>query len=295
MATGWIKLHRNITGWEWYHDTNTFRVFVHLLLRANHEDKKWEGHMVKRGQVIIGRKTLAEETNLSEQNIRTALNHLKSTNEITTKPTNKFTLVTIINYDKYQGDTNCPNQQNDQQDNQRLTSNQPATNHKQEYKNEKNETNNIYTDVYKHYLSCGLVQHKALTNSMKKAIDLAMKEYHDVELLKRMATRHDIKVKSSAQTEYPIKKRSLVELYGQKKFGSVSLICSDYTDEVWDEYDKDRKTKKLFTNEEKQQTREKTLELIKKQELEDKQRIDEKYSGDVKLSPKLRKILEEVR
>ena len=32
--SGWIKLHRKITEWEWYSDANTFRVFMHLLLTA---------------------------------------------------------------------------------------------------------------------------------------------------------------------------------------------------------------------------------------------------------------------
>lgn len=39
---GWIKLHRKLINWEWYQDTNVKVVFLHLLLIANHEDKKWQ-------------------------------------------------------------------------------------------------------------------------------------------------------------------------------------------------------------------------------------------------------------
>ena len=39
--SGWIKIHRQILEWEWYSDTNTFRVFLHLLLKANHKEKKY--------------------------------------------------------------------------------------------------------------------------------------------------------------------------------------------------------------------------------------------------------------
>jgi hypothetical protein len=38
--SGWIKIHRSILEWEWYEDTNTFRLFMHLILKANHKDRK---------------------------------------------------------------------------------------------------------------------------------------------------------------------------------------------------------------------------------------------------------------
>jgi len=91
-----------MTEWEWYQDANTFRLFVHLIIRANHKDKKWEGHLVKRGQLITGRKALAKELKISEQSIRTAITHLVATKELTTQPTNRHTIITLVNYDSYQ-------------------------------------------------------------------------------------------------------------------------------------------------------------------------------------------------
>ena len=32
--SGWIKIHRKITEWEWYDDVNTFRLFMHLILKS---------------------------------------------------------------------------------------------------------------------------------------------------------------------------------------------------------------------------------------------------------------------
>ena len=63
----------------------------------------------------------------------------------------------------------------------------------------------------------------------------------------------------------------------------------DYLDENYHEAFGD-----LKTDEEKTKNRERISAEIKKQELEDKRKIDEKYSGDANLSPKLKKIFEEV-
>ena len=40
---GWIKLHRSLLDWEWWHDLPTRTVFLTMLLMANREDKKWQG------------------------------------------------------------------------------------------------------------------------------------------------------------------------------------------------------------------------------------------------------------
>lgn len=136
-----IKLHRRMLKWEWYDDINTKVLFIHLLLIANWEDKKWKGIVIKRGQVVVGRKKLSEETGLTEQQIRTSLNKLISTNEITSKTTNKYTLLTIEKYDIYQQKEEKNNTQNNQQFNQQITNNQPTNNQQitttKEYKENK--------------------------------------------------------------------------------------------------------------------------------------------------------------
>jgi predicted transcriptional regulator len=99
---GWICLPNDFIEWEWYGDANTVHLFVHLLLSANQVDKRWQGVEVKRGQLVCGRKELAERLGMSEQNVRTALDHLKSSNEVTIKTYSKFSLVTLNNWDRYQ-------------------------------------------------------------------------------------------------------------------------------------------------------------------------------------------------
>jgi DNA-binding transcriptional MocR family regulator len=118
---GWIKLHRKMLDWEWYNNNNTKIVFLHLLLTANHKEKKWKGITIKRGQKLTSIQHLAEDTNLSTQQVRTALDKLKSTNEITTKSTNKNTLITIEKYSDYQDKNEEDNKQGNERKNNRAT------------------------------------------------------------------------------------------------------------------------------------------------------------------------------
>jgi hypothetical protein len=133
---GWIKLHRKFLEWEWYDDTNSVRVFLHLLIKANHKDKNYRGTLIKRGQLVTGRTLLSEQTGLSEQQIRTVLNKLKSTGELTIKSTSKGSLVTLVNYGLYQGDDT----QSTSATTSKLTNEQPASNQQSTTnKNVKNE------------------------------------------------------------------------------------------------------------------------------------------------------------
>jgi uncharacterized protein YifE (UPF0438 family) len=100
--SGWIKIHRKILDWEWYDDPNTFRLFMHLILKANHKAKKYRGVMIQKGGLMTGREMLSNETGLSVQQVRTCLERLKSTNEITINSTKQGTIIQVVNYEKYQ-------------------------------------------------------------------------------------------------------------------------------------------------------------------------------------------------
>lgn len=126
--SGWIKIHRKFLEWEWYSDIKTSRLFLHLILTANYETKGWKGIDIPRGSLVTSRAQLAQQTNLSEQEVKTCLKHLKSTNEITIKSTNKYTLITICNFECYQTDDTENNQHTNQQNNQQSTNKQPTNN-----------------------------------------------------------------------------------------------------------------------------------------------------------------------
>lgn len=100
---GWIKLHRKITEWDWYDDANTFRLFIHLLLKANSKDAKWRGIMIKRGQLITSVSHLADDLKLTNKQIRLSLEKLKKTGEVGNQRANNSTMITINKYEDYQG------------------------------------------------------------------------------------------------------------------------------------------------------------------------------------------------
>lgn len=126
---GWIKIHRKILNWEWYDDINTKVLFFHLLLTANHQDKKWRGKIILRGQRLTSLQHLADETHLTVKQVRVALDKLKKTNEVTTKGTNKYTLVTIEKYSDYQINENENGKQEGiQEDNRRANKGQTKGN-----------------------------------------------------------------------------------------------------------------------------------------------------------------------
>lgn len=108
---GYIALYRKMMNWDWYQDSNTKSLFIHLLLKANHKDAKYQGELIKRGQHKTGLFKLSAETGLSIQQLRTSIKKLEKTNDITSKSTNKYRIITVIKYDTYQSTNKHNNKQ----------------------------------------------------------------------------------------------------------------------------------------------------------------------------------------
>lgn len=102
MTETWIKLNRKIIEWGWYKDPNTKAVFLHLLLTANIKDKEFLGVMIPRGSVATSIGNLADDVGITYDQARTALNHLKETNEVTITRRPKCLVISIVNYARYQ-------------------------------------------------------------------------------------------------------------------------------------------------------------------------------------------------
>lgn len=136
---GYVKIHRKILEWGWYKDINTFRLYMHMLLKANWKEGQFKGTTVPRGSFVSLYPHLAEECGLTINELRTALRHLKSTGEVTVRISNKYSVFTVNNYCKYQDD----NSQADSQSTGGAHSiNSPLTTIK-----EKKEGKNIYNNI----------------------------------------------------------------------------------------------------------------------------------------------------
>ena len=118
---GYIKLYRKLIRWGWYQDSVVKGLFLHCLLLASFRDFKWMDKHLKAGQFVTSYKRLSEDLGFTVQQIRTALKKLESTGEITSTSTNKFTVITVMNWENYQVDEDSTNTQ----------SNNPITNEQQ--------------------------------------------------------------------------------------------------------------------------------------------------------------------
>ena len=140
MAEPFIKLYRKMLKWEWYDDINTCRLFLHCLLRAEWKAGSWHGIHYEAGQFITSIQNLANETNLSRQQVRTSLKKLLATNELTTNQHGAARIITVVKWGEYQGANMVSNQE--------ITTNQPTDNQQltpcKEYKEIKNKRN-IYS------------------------------------------------------------------------------------------------------------------------------------------------------
>jgi hypothetical protein len=127
QPNSYISLHRSILSWEWYDDVNVKIAFIHLLLTVNWKDEMWHGILVKRGQRVVSIEKLGAELKLKRQPMRTIICKLKSTSEITVEIINGSTVMTVLQYDKYQTPTNKPTTEQPSS-NQETTIEQPLYN-----------------------------------------------------------------------------------------------------------------------------------------------------------------------
>ena len=135
MDNGYIRLDRSLKKWRWYQNPNTMRVWIHLLLEANWEDRDFETSTIKRGELILNYNRIGKELGMSYQSVRTAVDHLKSTGELTARKDGKFVVISIVNYDEYQSN---------QQVNQQPINRQSTANQQSLKKDKKDKNNNKY-------------------------------------------------------------------------------------------------------------------------------------------------------
>ncbi len=77
-----------------------------MILKANWKEGRFRDITVPRGSFVSSIAKLAEETGLTNDEVRTAISHLINTKEVTKQSTNKYTVFTVVNYSFYQDNPN---------------------------------------------------------------------------------------------------------------------------------------------------------------------------------------------
>lgn len=154
---GFVVIDRKILEWEWYKDIKVYKLFTHLIFKANFKENSWRGHFIKRGQLITGLFSLSDETGMSVKEVRTALKKLISTEEIIVEATNKFSKITVVNYDKYQSQTET-------RANERQSKGNQKTNKGQQLNNDNNDNNDNNIEVANKAKELGLLKSQGQVN-----------------------------------------------------------------------------------------------------------------------------------
>lgn len=152
--SGWIKLHRKLMESETFSRLTAIQklIAIYIVLNANHDDGVWYDKykdievQIKRGQLITSRAKIVKEwfqndKDVTEMKVRTCLDKLERLGFLTKHSTSDYTVVTVLNYEVYQGSDTDENQE----DNQVVTKSQPSDN--QAITTNKNDKNDKKKDI----------------------------------------------------------------------------------------------------------------------------------------------------
>lgn len=199
MHRGYIKIYRKITEWEWYKNIPVRILFEHCLLKANHEDKKWQGAIIKKGSFVTSYENLSIETGLTYKQVRNALSKLKTTGEVAHKGHSQYSVITIRNWDKFQGEgSQLGSQRADE--GQSKGSQRATTKELKKVKKEKN-VEEVVVDAEKLY---GKYQNVALSNKQHQQLQ-AMCLSNDllIQLMDELSERIEEGKEHPYRAEFP--------------------------------------------------------------------------------------------
>jgi len=136
---GWVKLHRKLLESPVFQNEKLLKVFVWCLLKASHTEHAELVGLQKvslhPGQFVYGRHKAAEELKIKESTLYKYMMWLKNEEILNIQSNNKFSVVTVVNWDIYQIDEPKSSSKNSS----KVTAKEQQSNTN---KNDKNEKNN---------------------------------------------------------------------------------------------------------------------------------------------------------
>lgn len=209
MNNGFINIHRKILDnpiskkphWAW--------LWIYLLLRANWDDTSiiWNGELrkISKGSFVTGRNSLSKQTGIPASTIEDILKYLETQQQIRQEKNNKYRVITIVNWERYQ--------KSDSKSNNKATTKQQLADtdnniNKDNKENKRAEASISYLDSVPKEEIAILIKESSATESdiIRKAGDLKDycaahgKKYKDYRSFLRNAVKSDFPIKSSVIT-----------------------------------------------------------------------------------------------
>ena len=214
---GWIKLHRKLKDSLVFDNPDLLKVWIWCLLKATHDDYTQmiglQEVELKKGQFIFGRKVAANELKMSESKTYRLIKKLENMQNLNIKANNKFSVITIENWEIYQSDNNNNEQQSEQQMNNKRTTNEQHMNTNKNIKNNKNisiysifDSYSDNTDLRQALRDYSIMRNKIKAPLTERAVTLLLNK------LDALASTDELKIKllenatlSNWKSVYPLK------------------------------------------------------------------------------------------
>jgi hypothetical protein len=143
MHRGYVKVWRKLEDSGILQDPGACQFFLWAMFKATHKQRKQiVGNQVvhlQAGQFISGRNAAATELGISPSKFARTLEKMKMLEFVDTRPNNKFTVITIVNWDTYQAEQQQAGQQAGQQADSKRTASEQQTDTNKKDKKVKNE------------------------------------------------------------------------------------------------------------------------------------------------------------
>jgi hypothetical protein len=155
MFSGWIKLHRELLNKPIWKLSNPKQktILITLLMMASHKIVEWEWSYqkfkIEPGQFVTSLESIKEIAGkeISIRNIRTSLVRFEKLGFLANKSTKQGRLISIINWESYQGNGN----ETDKETDKGVTKHRQRGDNYQECKECKNEKNIYFEQFWKAY------------------------------------------------------------------------------------------------------------------------------------------------
>ena len=189
---GYIYAHRSIMTHKYFKNEKLFKVMMYCLFKASHKEHETMVGLktvaLKKGQFVFGREKASQELNMKPSTVWKYFKVLEVDEFIDINSNNKFSVVTVANWESYQYD--------EAKDNNKVTTKGQQSN----TNNKGNNGNNKYTTEFEQlYNTYPRSENKAQTyNNYKKLL----KKYSHNELLKCVKLYNEKVKKDKTEKQY---------------------------------------------------------------------------------------------